>query len=390
MARFRTITHRKKAFLITLIAAVMALLLCLICYVMNNFPLFTGESLDQYAWAEWVFDHNTSEKGLGENCVLVNLTYDKQLVTVLDEYGFEKGNVDITDREKLLNLLQMLNSTKTYRYIFLDVRFEKNIDSPQDSALFTTICSMKNIVIATHADMEISDSILFKKTGISDYYSTITATNFIRYEFLHDNKLSMPLMAYHELTGRKITRHGIFYTDNSNLCQNSLFLKFPLRDFSEYDKDGNKIYYNLGADLLANYDEESLAELVKNKDIIIGDFIEDRHDTYAGLQPGSVILYTAFQSLMKGEHIVKPIVIILEWILFTVIITTILSRWSLVDKVVFIQKRKFLSFLVSLIGYSFVLALFSHIVFLSYGMTIIVVLPSFIFAFLKHVVKFKK
>ena len=60
-----------------------------------------------------------------EDALFVNVAYDKQLIERHDNYGMTVGDVDITDRTKLCSFLKMLQKADSYKYIFLDVRFEK-------------------------------------------------------------------------------------------------------------------------------------------------------------------------------------------------------------------------------------------------------------------------
>ena len=115
----------------------------------------------------------------------------------------------------------------------------------------------------------------------------------------------MPLYAYNKLTKKSINSHVLWYSCNGRLCYNSLFIDFPLEDFEEFDSQNNKLYYNMGNDLLENYSEEDIATLTNGKYIVVGDMVEDVHDTYSGLRPGPVIMYYAFMALMKGKHLVS-------------------------------------------------------------------------------------
>ena len=170
--------------------------LLIFSYVLNNQPLFTGEDLNQYAWMEFLKNKiGLSEQVDYSDALFVNVSYDKQLIEKKDEFGMPVGNIDITDRTKLLALLNILDSTNLYRYIILDIRFEKGLDSEMDSALFSKIKNMKRIVVANHLDVELADSCLSAKAAINDYASTIVATNFARYKFLHGKQPSLPLFA---------------------------------------------------------------------------------------------------------------------------------------------------------------------------------------------------
>ena len=381
----------KKTPILVSIGNVIALLI--MTYVLNNQPLFTGEKLNMFAWAELLKNKiGLSEKNDYKDALFINVSYDKQLIDKNDDMGMPVGNTDITDRNKLLSILNKLDSIRQHRYIILDVRFERGYDSDADSALFAKIKGMNNITIASHADIELADSALTKKAAISDYASTIVATNFTRYKYLYDRQPSMPLYAYNEMTGKNITRHGFIYACDGKLCHNSVFLNFPAKSFSEYDGDGNKAYYNLGSDILESYSDSDLAVLTKDKIVFIGDLTEDVHDTYLGLKPGSVITYHALHSLLNGKHLVSCGMTMLLATLFFIISLSLFSRRSLADRIPLVRNSssKTLRFLFSFFGYVFVLYIMVAFLYIFFDTTISVLIPSLYFAIQKTIINYKR
>lgn len=372
-----------------LYSAVIAFGLSILSYLFNNQPLFTGEDLEQYAWMEWVKDKLPTKQEDTIQPLYINVSYDKQLVEYHDQYGMPIGNTDITDRQKLLSLLKMLRSTGQYKYVFLDVRFEKGYDTEADSALFWEISHMDRIAVATHSDMELADTLLAKKSAINDYSATIT-TSFVRYEFSHEGKPSMPLYAYSEITGKTIERYGLMYICDGKLCYNSLFIRFPVESFDgEYEQE-HKVYYHLGADILDNYEESDIAVLTKDKYIVIGNLVEDVHDTYAGSKPGSVITFYAFRALMKGEQIVSWWVMLLFGVIYFCISLSLFSPHSWMDCLPSVRKSKAMYFCLSFIGYGCVLTVIAIVlnVFLNIATTIL--LPSVFFTIQNYVINYKR
>ena len=385
------VKRKKIALLFSLCNVVLLLTLS---YFLNNQPLFTGEDLDQYAWMEWIKDKLGISPDVDANAALfVNVAYDKQFVDKYDDYGMTIGNSDVTDRSKLLAFLKILHKTGAYKYIILDIRFEKGYNVPEvDSLLFAEILSMRNIVIANHSDIELADSSLIKKAAISDYFATITKTNFARYQYNYDGVESVPLYAYHELTGNTINKHGWLYTCNSRLCYNSLFVHFPIAKWNEYDEQQSKVYYNLGSDILDNYSDSDLKKLTEGKCVIIGNMVEDVHDTYSGLKPGSVITYYAFQELMKGRHFVNYCMMLFLAILFFLISLSLFETNPIISRLPFIRNShsRIIHFLLDFVGYSMVLALSMIILYIIFGIATSIVLPSAYFAIQKSIIRFKQ
>ena len=385
------VKRKKIALLFSLCNVVLLLTLS---YFLNNQPLFTGEDLDQYAWMEWIKDKIGISPDVDANAALfVNVAYDKQFVDIYDDYGMTIGNSDVTDRSKLLVFLKILHKTGAYKYIILDIRFEKGYNVPEvDSLLFAEILSMRNIVIANHSDIELADSSLIKKAAISDYFATITKTNFARYQYNYDGVESVPLYAYHELTGNTINKHGWLYTCNSRLCYNSLFVHFPIAKWNEYDEQKSKVYYNLGSDILDNYSDSDLKKLTEGKCVIIGNMVEDVHDTYSGLKPGSVITYYAFQELMKGRHFVNYCMMLFLAILFFLISLSLFETNPIISRLPFIRNShsRIIHFMLDFVGYSLVLALSMIILYIIFGIATSIVLPSAYFAIQKSIIRFKQ
>ena len=369
-------------------------LLLLLSYVLNNQTLFTGEDLNQYAWTELLKNKlGIKEQKQDVEALFINVAYDKQLIEITDEYGMPVGNTDVTDRAKLLRILRLLHQSDSYHYIFLDVRFEKGYSIPEiDSLLFNEIISMRNIVVANHSDIEIADKSLLPKTALSDYYSTIVATNFARYKYLYGSISSVPLYAYHELTGQTIEKHGIFYTCSGRLCQNSLLIPIPIRYFGEYNGIGDKVYYNLGSDLLDSYSEADLSELVKDKYIVIGDMVEDIHDTYSGPTPGSVLTYYAFLELMKERHFVSWGLMSFLALLYFSISLSLFSKKSIVQiiPIRYRPKSRLMLFAMSFLGYSLTLSATAIGLNVFFSKSVSIFIPSTLFAIQKTIINYQR
>lgn len=384
------VKQRKTALIVSLCNVIVLLFLG---YILNNQAIFTGEDLNKYAWMEWIKKECGLSKDVEEkkDAVFVNVAYDKQLIERHDDYGITVGNVDITDRSKLKSFLEALQKTDNYKYVFLDVRFEKGFDSPEDSALFSLIKNMRNIVVASHADIELSDSSLTSKVAINDYPTTIIESNFTRYDYLKNNQESVSLFAYRELTGNTIDRHLCFYTSDHKLCYKSLFINAPIEDWSEFNDDQTKMYYNLGNDLIENYSYQEIASLTKGKYVVIGDMVEDMHDTYSGSKPGSVITYYAFVALMNGEHFVRYGLLFILGLLYFVISLSLFESDSIIERIPFIKKSrsKFIHFCASFLEYSFLLLVVMIVLNMLFGIATSIMLPSLYFAIQKTIISIK-
>ena len=327
--------------------------------------------------------------------LFVNVSHDKDIAEESYSNGNLIGTTDITNRNTLLKFLKLLDKSDNYAYIFLDIRFEDGITTPADYALFNQISEMRDICYSRHSDIETLDNVASDKATINNAFAT-TLTSFTRYQFLQDGEESVPLKIFKETDSlhRTIHKHGVFYTFDGQLCYNSPFLCIPEDFYHDHDVNGEQNYYDLGPVLLNPelVDDEMLECLTDNKIIIVGDFVNDRHDTYRGPQPGSYIIYLAYKSLVSRNNAVSWGYVILMLLVYSVISFTIITKKNIFVILGFNKfiKSKIGIFILDIIGYSFVLTTISVITYLAFGIASNVVLPSLVFAVLAFVVNLKK
>lgn len=290
------------------------------------------ELLHDYFWPR--------ENEVIDSVFFVNVTYDKELRPVREEYDVPAGRTQITDRHKLLRLLRYLKEKDDYKYILLDVFFGDDVHTEWDEALYATIDSMQRIVIPYHNDEEIADRRLLKKAGLADYFTTFLESDFVKYPYLCDTSKSIPVKMYEDITGRSIKKHGIFYTDGWRLVRSSIVLTFDLQANKTYADNGEKIWYNLGMDLLGDSIQEwnevgdsllyKQPEMTHGKYIVIGSFKgDDMHATFLGEMAGAAINFNAFISLLNGHHIISATLAIVLLFAFFLLSYLTLSRKQL-------------------------------------------------------------
>lgn len=377
-----------------------ALLIMLVCYIQNNNPYPYFDDIEHYSNLEYLKRKICGEVRTDSDVVYINIAYDKKLVEYVDpELGMPEGNIDITDRKKIYNFLRILDDSKSYKYIFLDVRFEKGYEDKDslegvtiDEKLFGLISNMSNIVVSHHGDISIADSLIYPKTARNDYFVTITASNFVRYQYVEDGEESVPLRMYKEINGGKMNSWGgIYYTDGE-LSYNCPFLRIPFQFPTKYNENGDLQYFNLGTDVLDILSEDNISNIVKDKIVIIGNMVEDVHDTYVGKQPGSYISYNAYKALVNGDNKIN------WWfsgIMFLVYILTslfMISKKKIIEHIPYISKynSKILRFILSLIGYSTIMLAISDLAYLLCGDTYCIWFPGLYFATLSTITSYFK
>lgn len=359
--------------------------LCLFGYFSNNWPLFTGENLVLHSTIDYL-QHKISIFANDEKvkALFVNTSFDKQLIEVYEDPSNPLGNTEITDRKKLLRFLKLLSNTD-YGFVVLDIRFDESLldkEHPElDKELFSYIKSMPRCIVATHKDMKIIGD-LQAKSALADYKSTITSTNFVRYEYF-DSIPTIPLYIYNEQQKSKgldtiCYRHEKFinfYHEGNALCQNSVFLEFSCEGFGELS--GTKSftgslrniqeynYRNLGQHYVnredsieaLNFLKADLNKLGDNAIVFVGNMTEDLHDTYAGLQPGMVILNNAIDALSKGRHYVYASHQAIMFIVYLMLSLCILYKKGISDLLPALWRKKhaFLSFMLQMLSLTSVL-----------------------------------
>ena len=360
-------------------AAITAIIFTLFCYYVTNLGFsISGESALVTKINKRIKEWKQIKTDVPDSVLLVNISYDKELIPVNDSDGFPKGEIDITNRESLLKFLDILDHRKDYKFVFLDVFFEEGYDSPSDSALFNKISSMPRVVIPRHRDAKLAaKDLLMPKSYISDYTITNTNKGFGKYELIAEGDTSVALHMYKELTGHDIKKRFIFYFDNGRLCNSTLFSRQSINFDAPYNADGEKNYYNLNADLLC--DSIELVEVedarLKDKYIIIGAMeMTDIHATAEGKIPGAVITANAFIGTMNGQHIV-PVVMIFVFLLILFIVSyqvfsgKTIAKWikkKLETKNIIINPTIF-AYLCSWVSYVSILSIAGVISYIIYG-----------------------
>lgn len=415
-----------------IISSCVALFLLIGGYWGNNLPLFTGETLALYAFLEDInarlFD--TPD----DTCVVyINTAFDKELIPCVEQGDFEGskpvilGNTEITDRRKLYQFLSLLKDVD-YKYLIIDLRFEESLKSGAkvydeilcdsvlvDDKLFALIADMPNVVVATHSGIKLATPQLEAKAALADYYSTVTSTNFVRYEY-QDSIPYIPLAVYNDLQrqkgGDEIVCHLPFgsrqlkrfavYTQGWRLCHNSLFVDFNL---NEKTKDSCRVGENqgqvvmiknqiklLGKDMLMDTtfstSKKKIAANCSQRFVIIGNLSEDLHDTYAGMKSGPTILYRALNCLNEGRHLVS-----IYHILFLFIVYFFISFFIIKGKSVFMlfnlkNDRHVISFLTDWLSFTTILLLINAFEYLFLREAYSFMLPLIVFTLLKFYKKY--
>ncbi|MDR0505368.1 MAG: CHASE2 domain-containing protein [Dysgonamonadaceae bacterium] len=412
-----------------LFSAAHSLLLLIACYWLWNKPITFSDESGFIKLVNIAKKYLHSDNAVPDNILLVNVAYDRDLVDYY-ENGIPAGKIDITDRNKLFELFQYLGKDSSYKYIVCDVFFDATLKTPIDDSLFTLMGKMPRLVVPMHKDGKIFPSQLESKAAYADYKTNLIENNFLKFQYIQDEKKSIPLFMWEELTGGSFNSHCLWYSMNGKLATNSIILDFKVTMQEQYNKKDDYYennYLNLGADLLELLREVYPENYFKDKIILIGDLTEhDIHDTTVGAIPGVLINYNAFLMLIQEKVAVSGGLLFLLFVVFLITSFLIISQKKfseligvakikqkirqffvkIYDKfktvrllkfflwlarmLVKIKNNRFVQFLLSFIGYSFLLCCLNLLIYRIWGHFIEVLILGGWLAFCNDICKLFK
>ena len=318
-------TRRRKM----LFSALLSLCFLTVTWIATNSSVSLGGEKTKLQWLELLTNQNADDEhcAMADSVVLIDVHYDKQLVLEKDDNGLSKGMVAATDKQKLQKLLEYFYASNNYRYILLDIFFDKNISTPEDSSLYKLIASMQRIVIPYPEASSLADTCLINKAGYAQYTTAIWENDFVKYPFLTNGKESVALKMYKELTGRTITKHGLLYTDCWPV-RKSAILTFELKENNDLNFRKHYLGWVVGDTLAGEIYESMLNQpnFAAGKYVLIGDFKDDRHNTYIGEMAGPLINFNAFLTLQRGHHRISLLMLMILWGAFFGLVWLVLSN----------------------------------------------------------------
>lgn len=265
-----------------------------------------------------------------DNFLFINIAYDKVLVDVNDEYGFHIGQIDITDRDKLIRFLEIASAAGTYKSIILDIDFTDANNKNTDTSLTNVISDTPRVFLPSPDDTAgIAVMAAPERYGHSDYAVSFSEGDFVKYIFFDGDNPSLAWRAYAE--GHNSSHHEFlgFDFEGHKLMRQASIIDFPIYFTEAVDDEGYRNYHNLGADILS--DTTGVADLINNKYVFVGDFTDkDMHDSFIGPISGPLIHANALACLLTGHHRVS-----FWFIFFTFLLYFVLSFMMFRDSAIF-------------------------------------------------------
>lgn len=314
--------------------SLLALFFLAISYVFSNLDLAIVDDNEVLKWikaTQYEFLSDDSNSEVPDSILLINTSYSNMLVDIVDSYGRKTGDINITDRSKLLRFLNMLKRHNNYKYIMLDVNLTTQYQTEFDDSLFSTITTMRDIVVAKVDSMPV-DKRIADKCYAPSYRTSILNSDCVKFPLFYKSEESFPYKAFTDLTGRSIKHFGPFYYEGWHLARRTIYPDYTLIVRSQFSNDITNLfdqekYYNIGDRFFKKYDNEAAADFFRDRIVVIGDFAEfDMHMTYVGKISGPLINLNVLTSLYKNAHQIPYYLLLLLYIIFFIISDNLLHK----------------------------------------------------------------
>lgn len=325
----------KKRYKTLMASCFMALFMTCLSYFVTNLNYTISGEKEVIHYTRVVRDilSGKLDGNVPDSIALVNVSYDRMLVPVEDEYGFSKGQIDITDRQKLADFMLWLHDSVQYKSILCDVFFDPRYKTDYDDMLFATMADMPRLVVPSHSDSEDLPSELRPISGRADYNTSILDSDLSKVPLFDESGTpSMCALLYEKLGYPRLeAKYGI-YTSDGALIRKCVYPHMYVRVNTELNDQGEKNYMNLGADVV-EYIPDGLLDkgLFEGKHIVIGAFEDlDQHSTNAGELSGALVNINIVLGLMHGTHYISVwfaiLLFALYWLLSYYIIQDALTH----------------------------------------------------------------
>lgn len=387
-----------------------AILMLVARYLINN---SNSRWLNQLLWNEKQYSYYLFQKTRG-TCEDDKQIFEKvrfvdvsNTITIIEKQHTDDGvyREVITDREVLLEFLRKIENY-SYDFLFLDIRFEEGDTTPCDSVLVEQLLKMSkksNVAIARSYDnnndrpVPLIDNRLDSIAFFVNYDNVSYDKRFSKYDYIQHGNNSIALEMYQRThNGKKsIVKKGCLYFDGWRLSNNSKALAFHL-------KNGLNSPPRYPIEELLDEDSyyfKNLSEQIGGKYIIVGDLgRRDLAGTYLGEQPGAVINWIAYKTLIDGKHKINLVCVFILFAAYFGITYFILEKVKIAACIrnriarylPKLSKNPVVQFLCSLVGYSTILWPLSLVLYLLFEVLYFPVVPTIVFSLVSNGVRFSK
>ena len=232
--------------------------------------------------------------------LFVNTAYDHQLADVETPFG-DSGKVGVVDREMLGSFVDGLaRRGNRHGYLLCDILLD--LPTPGDSLLADATQRVRKMLLPKHYSKYDSGFVgawFGGKSALSDY---ITYEGQVGKMMLYSPALkekTIPLVMYEDLTASIVTPGRLGLWEGGHYVPNVVY---PRYYFDAYTVPEFEMTLKQANMLLHLSDSLAYDRLFRNRIIVIGNFVADRHVTPVGFLPGSVVLLNSYLTLRDGYH----------------------------------------------------------------------------------------
>lgn len=260
-----------------------------------------------------------------EDYLFINTAYDQVLVKAETEYN-DTGAVAITDRYLLSEFFEkMAEFGNKHEYILCDLLFDHR--SGADSVLSNSLSKIKKIIAPTeydHSKEELIIPAVSVRTAQADYITYEGLVSKVRLYAQDSRSKTLPLVMYEDRNSVIVKTRwlGMFY--DGDYIPRSVYPRyfFNVEAMKEHEMRLKQVVDILKLNGVAFYETA-----MQGKIIIIGNFTNDRHNTFIGPMPGSLVLFNTYLTLQAGYHMLG-----VRWLLFALVAFAGLCYYELIYK----------------------------------------------------------
>lgn len=257
--------------------------------------------------------------------LFINTAYDLTVIKTETEDG-DSGNIVITDRQMLSAFFEQLaDHGNGHKYVLCDLFLDKS--SENDSALARNIGRVSKIILPAQYEQEtrrLVKPIFNVKSAQADYVTYEGLVSKMRLYAKESKMKTLPMQMYEDCNNinAKVTFLGLW--NKGSYIPWSIY---PRYFFDTEAMKRHEIRFKHLLNLLKMGGASFYNEEIKNKILIIGNFMDDTHPTPVGSMPGSLILFNTYLTLEASYHLLGW-----SWFLFAAISFTILCYIEFIYK----------------------------------------------------------
>ncbi|MBQ9639165.1 MAG: hypothetical protein IJV22_06390 [Bacteroidales bacterium] len=343
----------------------------------SKYRLFENERMGMFCRLErWTNSWREHDECKG--ALFVDVSNAKHVVSLGGTATSPQREV-ITDPQIILEFLQKVD-TLPYAFLFLDIQFQRDSLTPWDTLLADKLLHMHDIAIAKNEEETPFIDASLRNIAFATSYTIKPYDNRCRYYEIEQEEGESVAWEMYRHTIRSHTGHihklwhwSSLYCEDKTPITNYLPLTFHI------NSDIYPYQYNI-EDLLNNSNIWNRFKDIcaaRKSHIIVGDFKNDTHWSYIGMQSGPMNHWLAFQALCKRKHhwlgwyLIIPL---LTYFLFALLIMRGHSR-NTATRI----KQPALRLLLSFVSFGTLTALMTAIIYVAFDRIYSFALPAMVF-----------